>query len=289
MNQFIGWMQQSSSAFVSTVKRSFVALMAMLLVISMAGCKQAAPPGTVYYVHTDNLGTPVAITDANQQTVWEGHKLPFGDTDVATQTIAFNPRLPGQYYDAESGLNYNYHRDYDPTIGRYVQSDPIGLVGGNNTYAYALLNPSRYSDRKGLDSLDDENESEDAFGSEESKWEHKEQQWIENSLNPSIGYPNCPQRISSAIFGSGLGGKLPKPPKGPGSVPKSERDPKRFFTPSERETKREEQGHRCANCGAGIDGSNSAGHHIERHADGGSSVPGNHAEVCNPCHKDLHS
>jgi RHS repeat-associated protein len=85
-------------------------------------------------------------------------------------------------------------------------------------------------------------------------------------------------------------GSLPKPPTGPGSVPKSERDTQRFFKPAEREAKREEQGHVCANgCGTKIDAANSAGHHIERHADGGRSVPENHAEVCNPCHQDLHS
>ena len=59
--------------------------------------------------------------------------------------------LPGQYYQAETGLNYNYFRDYDPQTGRYIESDPIGLGGGSySTYAYANGNPVSPSDPLGL-------------------------------------------------------------------------------------------------------------------------------------------
>jgi RHS repeat-associated protein len=57
--------------------------------------------------------------------------------------------LPGQYYDAETNLHYNYFRYYDPSIGRYITSDPIGLSGGNNTYGYVLQNPILLIDLRG--------------------------------------------------------------------------------------------------------------------------------------------
>jgi len=64
--------------------------------------------------------------------------------------VAFNLRFPGQYYDAETGTNYNYHRDFDPAIGRYLESDPIGLHGGLSTYGYVFGRPLVFSDRTGL-------------------------------------------------------------------------------------------------------------------------------------------
>ena len=66
---------------------------------------------------------------------WSGRPTndPFGRASVTTQAVVNNLRFPGQYFDAETGLHYNYFRDYDPAVGRYVQSDPIRLEGGLNT------------------------------------------------------------------------------------------------------------------------------------------------------------
>jgi RHS repeat-associated protein len=65
-------------------------------------------------------------------------------------SFAYNLRLPGQYFNAESGLHYNTHRDYDPRLGRYLESDPMGLAGGVNTYACVDSNPLNWVDPFGL-------------------------------------------------------------------------------------------------------------------------------------------
>ena len=106
--------------------------------------------GGVAFYHNDHLGTPRILTDENAAIVWEATRLPFGETWITTQRVVNPVRFPGQYFDEETGLHYNYFRDYDPRTGRYVQSDPIGLGGGLNTYAYVGGNPIRKIDPLGL-------------------------------------------------------------------------------------------------------------------------------------------
>jgi RHS repeat-associated protein len=79
----------------------------------------------VYYYHSDHLGTSMLMTDETGTTVWEGEYLPFGEVLSVTGPVTNNLRFPGQYYDGETGLHYNYFRDYKPEIGRYVEADPI--------------------------------------------------------------------------------------------------------------------------------------------------------------------
>ncbi|MDO9162192.1 MAG: RHS repeat-associated core domain-containing protein [Methylococcaceae bacterium] len=132
-----------------------------------------------YYVYTDHLNSPRAITSQNGEVVWRWESDPFGmglpkvginqdqdqddhhrnsqaideDPDHDGHPFIYNLRFPGQYYDKETGLHYNTHRDYDPSTGRYIESDPIGLLGGVNTYAYVGSDPLRYIDPRGLNPL----------------------------------------------------------------------------------------------------------------------------------------
>lgn len=108
------------------------------------------------YLHADQLNTPRLATDATGTVVWRWDSDAFGigaadlDPDGDMSVTDVRLRFPGQYFDEESGLAYNYHRDYDPALGRYVQPDPIGLAGGVNPYVYAGGNPLRWSDPTGL-------------------------------------------------------------------------------------------------------------------------------------------
>jgi|GEM_PF-3094669 len=111
----------------------------------------------IYYIHTDQLNTPRLITDATNTPVWRWDNTdPFANNPVNDDPnntgnhFTFNQRFPGQYYDVETNTHYNYFRDYDPQTGRYIQSDPIGLEGGINTYAYVENDPLMFTDPKGL-------------------------------------------------------------------------------------------------------------------------------------------
>lgn len=103
---------------------------------------------TLTYLHTDHLGTPRFATDTSGSEVWSWTNDAFG-TSAPSGSVTVNLRMPGQYYDSESGLFYNWNRYYNPAIGRYINSDPIGLAGGLNTFDYVKANPISYLDLLG--------------------------------------------------------------------------------------------------------------------------------------------
>jgi RHS repeat-associated protein len=110
----------------------------------------------ILYVHTDHLNTPRKVSrPSDNQFEWRWDTDPFGTT-AANQnpaglgTFVYDLRFAGQLYQAETGINQNWNRDYDPLVGKYVESDPIGLAGGGySTYAYAGNNPTSYVDPTG--------------------------------------------------------------------------------------------------------------------------------------------
>jgi RHS repeat-associated protein len=116
-----------------------------------------AAEAKLYYIHVDHLNTPRLIADDQQRTLWRwDQQEPFGvnvpdENPSSLGAFEFPVRFAGQYYDRETAIIQNRNRDYDSALGRYVQSDPIGLSGGLNTYAYVGGNPISFADPSGLE------------------------------------------------------------------------------------------------------------------------------------------
>ncbi len=117
----------------------------------VATLRRSGTATVVHYVWADHLDTPRAVTtsDAASTLEWKWDSDPFGTTTAQPIALTYNLRFPGQYFDAETAKHYNYFRDYDPASGRYIESDPIGLQGGIDTFGYVNGNPLSLTDREG--------------------------------------------------------------------------------------------------------------------------------------------
>lgn len=104
----------------------------------------------LYFIHTDHIGQPFMVTDQEQKIHWLAHNSPTGESQILHANIEFNLRLPGQYYDQETGWHYNMHRYYDPAAGHYLEPDPIGPTANNDPFGYADQQPRIFIDPLGL-------------------------------------------------------------------------------------------------------------------------------------------
>lgn len=111
----------------------------------------AGSPEVVYSVHTDHLERPVMMTDAGAASAWQASYLPFGEVASVSGPASLDYRFPGQWFQLESGLHYNWHRHYDTTTGRFVQPDPLGMPDGPSRGVYGKNSPLIQVDPKGLE------------------------------------------------------------------------------------------------------------------------------------------
>ncbi|WP_177176971.1 RHS repeat-associated core domain-containing protein [Faunimonas pinastri] len=117
------------------------------LLVAMVDYNGSGP--VLYAVHTDQIGRPQKLTDSAGAIAWDGVFDPFGNPTSITGPANTSLRFPGQFFDSETQLSQNWMRDYDPTIGRYIQSDPLGVAAGIDTYGYANGNPVSFTDQDG--------------------------------------------------------------------------------------------------------------------------------------------
>jgi hypothetical protein len=125
----------------------------------------------IFPILTDHLGTPRKVLDGATGQVrrsWDakqlfGHEMPNETPTAGQAAFTFDLRFPGQRYDEETGLFHNGFRDYHSGLGRYVQSDPLGLEAGWNTFAYTGSSPLNRKDPKGLDWFRDWDDTETTY------------------------------------------------------------------------------------------------------------------------------
>jgi RHS repeat-associated protein len=107
----------------------------------------------LYYVHADHLNRPIMVTNSAGEPVWQAVWKPFGEEESITGSLTYDARFPGQWFQIESGLHWNWNRHYDPGTGRYVQPDPVGLMAmlsdGPSIYGYARQSPLGWIDPNG--------------------------------------------------------------------------------------------------------------------------------------------
>jgi len=108
------------------------------------------PVLVTYFLHSDHLDRPVKMTDAARNLVFDAIYQPFGQLYAVSGTASLDARFPGQWFEPESGLAYNWQRHYDASTGRYTQPDPLGFIDGPSVYAYGDNSPEAYFDSTGL-------------------------------------------------------------------------------------------------------------------------------------------
>ncbi|MDX9887075.1 RHS repeat-associated core domain-containing protein [Thauera sp.] len=127
----------------------------------------------IVWLHCNHLGAPELATDATGQVLWRATYAPFGAATIQSRDFTLDLRLPGQVFDAETGLHYNRARYYDPEAGQYLTPDPLGTPDGPNPYAYVAFNPLRNVDPDGLILF--------AFDGTDNSWDDRERERLGGS------------------------------------------------------------------------------------------------------------
>jgi len=260
-----------------------------------------------HFFHTNHQGSVLYTTRAATSGALHT-SFHYGAYGESSDAPTGNPiRYTGRYLDAETGLYYYRARYYSPKLGRFLQTDPIGIKDDLNLYAYVYSDPLNRSDPSGMcdmscPAIDQDDRA--LLAGEMSASEHRDRS-AARATGAIVGAitvvavvatrgtiieaaPAIIDEIKEQVAPKVTPGSIPKAPTGRGSAPPDQRDPKRLYTRKEVGEGLEAQGGDCAQCGDPLELQDAEGHHKQRHADGGRTTGDNLAVVCEDCHDELH-
>jgi RHS repeat-associated protein len=168
------------------------------LLLDYADLEADPKSGKACYLYCNHLATPLAAEDDSGSVVWQARVEPYGAASIGRDAAVDVPlRFPGHYFDAETGLHYNRYRYYSPELGRYLQSDPVGIRGGANLYAYTN-NPLKRVDLEGLNDCGDDGSSKPPPGKPPDKEDNDFED--EERTNPGISETPMEKALNGAIL-----------------------------------------------------------------------------------------
>jgi RHS repeat-associated protein len=232
-----------------------------LLFVDYANLDADPKDANGYYVFGDHLAAPLLVEDDSGNISWAARVDPYGTAHIESRsTLELALRFPGHYYDAETGLHYNRFRYYSPELGRYLQSDPVGIRGGPNLYAYTA-NPLKRVDVLGL-CPDGGPEDPPPTVKNPPATDKEDNEFADEVTKPNIKLPTLPEEYEPPGKPPLTGGRYAD--DAVGMTPYGEEFDKRYgvriFTPEEREDCRvvsDSQGRLVyASTGEPVDGNN---------------------------------
>ncbi len=170
--------------------------------------KQGKEFDDVWFYHCDHLGTPQEMTDHTGAIIWKAEYKAWRDCKAEkaksnffenSEIISNNIRFQGQYFDEETGLHYNRYRYYSPYVGRFISKDPIGLLGGNNVYAYAP-NSTSWTDALGLNNKNKNKNTQHKKSKEETCGQGRTSRQARREVMRKAGIPTSSTPIKQRVI-----------------------------------------------------------------------------------------